>query len=708
MSDSNIEKRTRKIDLDQIIKEMFHEIDEINKSERSQGQKTQAFRRSAEKVTRALYGKRAKSKRNAIAPNTASKYLTKIRNQVTEKGWLHHSLPTTLERLIKKYPTYQYLIEPLQGLALNETRLATKALKDKLLQADRLRKAIKAINVNSTHYASDVNTVSKKFKDWKPEIQKLKTVNKADRAPHKEALLVLLEKIGKFFNELDTLKVDHEIMRWLVKDSFTSAVSSETSAFVLSKKKGESIYIDYPTIMARCEFLLSPVNIDVWNWEALATGIALATGRRAIEVLVQGEFVKAGTHKLMFSGQAKERGGVDRENKFEIYSLVEADKVIAAIETLRSYPKITSMIEQLEEGRHYQFNELVHNRTAAYLNDFMRNMMEGAEMATGIPDRAWVFKDTRAIYAAICFKLFFDTDKRWKKMDQDMFFQTLLGHSDPKAQAHYKQFKILRAGQKWESLVAEEKNRLDELTRFDEHKDIVASAALVRMHDNVKKLVEQDPDIDIKQRTIKSNFGGNYATIRKYLAIVEEALSFDTTLDTILKQDDGEKAKVKKAVVKETVTKTTETTELVDDEVDTAGHDAQAVDEQPGKVEAVAEVAENKTTEKTEKPKPRFSVPHQTEDGSWLVAFRIGDDKYCEIVDDAENMQDAGSQAWLQWQIKQDLPESMPAPIVKKQAGGWWLAEIKYKGNVLAEAMTKSKSSAKQTAEAEYRKHYKK
>ncbi|MBF4401580.1 hypothetical protein EAY31_28330, partial [Vibrio anguillarum] len=120
----------------------------------------------------------------------------------------------------------RHLIEPLQDLELEATRLGVKALKDKLLQADRLRKAISAINVDSTRYASEVNAASKAFEDWKVEVQKLKPVNKADRAQQKDALFALLDESGDLFNDLEHLKIDHEIMRWLVKDSFTAAVSS--------------------------------------------------------------------------------------------------------------------------------------------------------------------------------------------------------------------------------------------------------------------------------------------------------------------------------------------------------------------------------------------------------------------------------------------------------------------------------------------------
>jgi hypothetical protein len=657
MNSSDIDKRSRKIDLDDIIDKMFKGISEIDASDKTQGQKTQSFRREADKVTRALYGQRAKNKSNAIAHNTASKYLTKIRNQVTAKGWLHHSLPATLERLVGKYPRCQHLIEALENQTLDNTRLGVKALKDKLLQINRLKKALAAVDVNDPRYASKINEIAKSFEPWQAEIQNLKPVNKDDRGQKVMALFEVFDDGENLFKELEGLKIDHEIMRWLVKDSFSSAVSSETSAFALATKKGHTIDIDYPTIMSRCEFLLSPINAEVWSWEALATGIALATGRRAIEVLVQGEFKKAGTYKLTFSGQAKERGGVDHENSFEIYSLIKADTVLAAIDTLRAYPKIESMISELNSGRHYQFNELVHNRTAAYLNDFMRAMMKDADMYTGIPNRQWVFKDTRAIYAAICFKLFFDTDKRWAKMDQDMFFQTLLGHSDPKAQAHYKQFKILRPGDKWESIVAEAKDRLGELKKFDAHADIADSKALARMHDNVKSLIQQDPDIKITQRAIKGNFGGNYETIRKYLAIVEEALSFDTTLDSILHKEVISTEK-KKAKVSESKKPQVET-----------------------EVEVEAEVIHEENNE-THPSKPKFTIPKQLDTGYWYVIINHHDIDY-DFTVDAKNSMEAMRIAWDEYQFCCSLPKTPTVLTLKKD--GWWTAVIKHRGTIVCE-----------------------
>ncbi|PSW48368.1 hypothetical protein CTM83_20245 [Photobacterium leiognathi subsp. mandapamensis] len=637
---------------------MFSEISKIDGSKKNQSQKTQSYRRAADKVVRALYGKRAKNKANAITLNTASKYLTKVRNQVTKRGWLHHSYEQTVNRLNGRYPLCVHLLSPLEGQELETTRLRVKALKDKLLQVDRLEKALHGIDPNSAKYASSINELSKSFVDWKDEILRLKPVNKDERIEHINDLYTMFGECRELYNDLGGLKIDHEVMRWLIKDDFAAAEGAETSASALSAKKGQTIDIDYPTIMSRCEFLLSPVNLSVWKWEALAVGIALATGRRAIEVLIQGEFTKTGKYSLKFSGQAKERTGIDRENEFEIYSLIEADKVLSAIEILRSYPNIQAMFKELSEGRHYQFNELVHNRTATHLNNFMRDMMRGAEMETGI-GRDWVFKDTRAIYAAICFKLFFDTDKRWNNVDQDMFFQTLLGHSDPKAQAHYKQFKIKRAGSKWDSIVADKKDRLTELERFDRHDDIVNSSrgSMLKMHNNVKSLIKQDPNVKITQRIIKDNFGGNYATIKKYLAIVDEALSFETTLETILSKDvQTEPSEACVSVSKKDTSKSSNTKEK---------NKQQAEKAQPSP------------------EKPKFKILNQDEN-NWLVEMLYDNKQYNLNVPAANNME-AMKNAWQQYELYSDLPEVPNVQMTQKD--GWWIARIMHKGMIVAESM---------------------
>lgn len=242
-SDSNnkneydVSKRVRKIDLDMVIDDLFKDIEEIDSSDKSQSRKTQSYKRAAQKVIKALYGLRARNKANAISLNTASKYLTKVRNQVSKRGWLHHGYEPTIIRLKSKYPQCIHLLEPIEEQELETTRLRVKALKEKLLQVDRLEKAIRAISLEDTNYKTSINNISKAFPDWSMELLHLKSEDKEGRSGEINKLLSTIVECRLLYNEIGGLKIDHEVMRWLIKDDFASAESAETSASALSTKK---------------------------------------------------------------------------------------------------------------------------------------------------------------------------------------------------------------------------------------------------------------------------------------------------------------------------------------------------------------------------------------------------------------------------------------------------------------------------------------
>lgn len=137
---------------------------------------------------------------------------------------------------------------------------------------------------------------------------------------------------------------------------------------------------------------------------------------------------------------------------------------------------------------------------------------------------------------------------------------------------------------------SQEKDRLTELELFNNNEDIINSSrgSMIKMHDNVKALIKQNPNVKITQRIIKDNFGGNYATIKKYLAIVDDALSFDATLENIL----------------------------------------------------------NKNTETNEQEKPKFKII-TSNDKNYLVEITHKKEQYdIEVI--AENAMDAMKTAWVQ------------------------------------------------------------
>ncbi|WP_228025226.1 protelomerase family protein [cf. Phormidesmis sp. LEGE 11477] len=89
--------------------------------------------------------------------------------------------------------------------------------------------------------------------------------------------------------------------------------------------------IDEPNEIAR----RAAVLLQSDSWSELAAGLAVATGRRAAEVIQTAQFRKASDWSVWFSGAVKRRGE-PVELMFELPTLVEADSVISATERLRS------------------------------------------------------------------------------------------------------------------------------------------------------------------------------------------------------------------------------------------------------------------------------------------------------------------------------------------------------------------------------------
>lgn len=651
-----VEKRSRKIDLDKIIDGLLKEVRSIDASDSPQMKKTQSHRRAAEKALRTLFGARQQKSARALTLNTAHKYLTKIRNAVTEQGWRHHSLQASLDRLASKYPAWEAEIAHLVNLPLTDTRLAVKNLKEKLLDSAKVSKIVAAMDPDTPRLATRVNQVAKDFPEWAPELLPIKGV---DAATALQVASNKLEQAQALFNDLDGLKIDHEVMRWLVKDSFNVHEQNRASGQALTRKKNRTITIRYPSLMAHMEMLLTAPNPP---WEALTTGVALATGRRAVEVLVQGRFTRVDSHRFKFSGQAKERGGVDYDNEFEIYSLLPTNMVLDALDRLRSSSKVAGLADGSalpEESRHYQPNELVHNRTAAPLNEFMRRFMVGAEQLTGIDGREWVFRDTRAIYTAVCFDRFFDSDPRWAEKSIDVFFTELLGHGDEDSQKYYKQFKVVDGGKSWQKIELGNKDRLAELEKFDGA--VSSRAALERLHSAAKDAIKADPEVSITGRLLRAATGARSSVTKEYMELVADALHFDTSLDQFLaSNEDVERAKL-----------------------------LMSEDAAEGQV--------------NDKPKVMaFPI-----DGGWDVIIEVNDHvAHRQTVQGGTKLQ-AMRQAWDKWQAPEQpqapkLPETMPKPRVSKRNGGW-LVQVFHDGAEIVEIWQKgSQADAIRSAQRAY------
>lgn len=75
--------------------------------------------------------------------------------------------------------------------------------------------------------------------------------------------------------------------------------------------------------------------LDSPEWSEVCAGLAVLTGRRSSELLSTAKFEKASKWSVMFTGALKRRGEL-QELSFEIPTLTTADRVVKALEKVRS------------------------------------------------------------------------------------------------------------------------------------------------------------------------------------------------------------------------------------------------------------------------------------------------------------------------------------------------------------------------------------
>lgn len=447
----------QKVRLRDIIAELLEGIRAIDSNaELARGEKTKRIARLAEKVKTKLYEDRRRKPDAKLQASTYRRYLTTIRTAITAENWRHHSVEETAQRLARRFPRWA---EQLQGLA-------------ELTNITPLRLA---------------------HKDLLAEIR---------RAGDADAYEAVRE-----------MKLDHEIMRHLTLPAVTKVELASEATEVLEAKATNTVTLNYHQLMAQITGLLTTQQLIGAHYgqrfSHLALGLAMATGRRQIEILKLGQFKKVGEFELEFSGQAKQRQGVDYSHSYRIYSLIKADLVLEAFARLRAMPEVAEL-QVLD-------NTEVNRRVAKTLNTVAKRVL-------GSEDR--VFKDSRAIWARIVFETHFTTEARWKTVNETVFWREMLGHEDLDTQESYKQFKIDYSQPEQPAETASRyASRSEGLKALDDHPGIAGRVGMVRIHEWVKATVAATPEAKITQKAISINVGSYRPNIKEYLAIAEEALA---------------------------------------------------------------------------------------------------------------------------------------------------------------------------------------
>lgn len=471
----------QKIELDKIITSTLNELAVIEDSARSQSEKTKMFKRLADKVKTSLHDDGRKAQDGKIKLTTYKKYMTVIRNAIKAEGYRHHSLNSTtalagtLPRVMKDFPEYAAMLETLRS----EPATTMGARVHGILEAIRSDKG----NRNrSAAYAA-----------------------------------------------VKGMKTDHEILYHLKMDDVQRADVEEHQAEALGAKKNNTVTLAFADIQ---KIIAEGFKSAAYSRRAFA--LAIASGRRAVEILFNASFEKTGAHTLRFSGQAKKRAGIDAES-FEIFTLCPADDFLQAFTSFRAMKEVQAIRDDFGHMERDQRNTEINHRTAKTLNEAAKAMLVSRERS---------FKDARSIYTRVCLDTYWD-----KKTDEDAFVTRIMGHDNTNAQAHYKQIIVdynapaTAAAISQESATAtsgdqEQGDQADDKAKRKACRDLSgvrkALAAFIaenptreglgKYHQKVEAWASLNPSKPITQTALQKQIGGNRQTIKDYLSVLSAPL----------------------------------------------------------------------------------------------------------------------------------------------------------------------------------------
>ncbi len=317
-----------------------------------------------------------------------------------------------------------------------------------------------------------------------------------------------LVKNSILHDSLSKLKIEHSAFYAAkVKLSVRDKIKHDSAVALKAKHSAKNLKF---VNKARIESLLVHLAGSS-HWVDLSILVALASGRRAIEVLKVGAFNKVDDHHVLFSGQAKTKSrGVIKPYKIPV--LIHSDTFIEAFNKLR-------MSTHFE----YMSNDEINAGTAARLNMHFRRYM-GVE-------KGLVFKDSRAIYLALMLESYHDNSMG----TVEAFGAMLLGHSelDVSTQVIYKGIvledepdKMFKEPFTQDSRSSENVLSWDELSTFDEAVADKYRGALTRLHSKIKSEVAQNSRLVINQSVLcklkKSGgaFGVGRSVAQDYLKII--------------------------------------------------------------------------------------------------------------------------------------------------------------------------------------------
>lgn len=289
-------------------------------------------------------------------------------------------------------------------------------------------------------YADDLRAIAK---------MPAATINKG-KADLKEKMHKELEgeELDKAIDCIDALLVDHPVVSKLRKSKARREIrmKNEQESLDLKNKNENLKKYNFPALIKTAEKLLNSSSYTKLSW-----AIALVTGRRSVEILYHAKFEKVDSKTLLFSGQSKKRAGTVTE-AYKIPVLVNADKVVKALDRLRSMPSVSVFRtnEKYTSLGKIELNEAINQRTNGVLNAMAKRITS---------DNAEVFKNTRNIYARYCSNEIRPNSEDYPR-NEDEFLKAILGHESTREVKHYRQVELeFKENESWLKVEEKEKEK---------------------------------------------------------------------------------------------------------------------------------------------------------------------------------------------------------------------------------------------------------
>lgn len=473
------------------------------------------------KLKNKIYIKIAKTFKKNIKHNiTINSYNTYI--TLARKPFLnikHYNYQKNIDHIYDMTKYFKKTIYKLKILPIDIINTEIQYLINKLNQINKLQTQLNNTNIcnHSIIYKKTYLTLIKKFPAWKQELLNIIYPNNWFNKIKK--FIFILKDGQKILPLIKKIKITHTMLSYLKLNKKKYLFLQKQSLNKLLSKKQKTIYINYINYLNKIHNILYVINqiYYIKEFSILAYCLSAVSGRRMIEILQTGIFTYRNSYQLYFTGAAKTKYS---NKKYCIYILCDTNIFLEKLKLLRNSIIFKTTHQKIYKNKEqYQsINSKINIYFAKIFNNWVKKFFN---------DNHRTYKDSRSIYARIIYKKYFQTDKKWKYVDEDIFFYKNLCHKNIHSQLYYKQFKLLNFNINWKPHKVYTDIRLITLNTLNNKiPQNIKLHTWNKIHNTTKNIIIKHPLNKINNYALRK-YGFNYKLIRMYLVHINKYITLN-------------------------------------------------------------------------------------------------------------------------------------------------------------------------------------